>query len=140
MTANFDPDSLLYKDATSERRNLERDLALIGARANAFAEREGPCVGDFVIMPNGEKLRFTYDWGAELQTTSPSLSGDQSFCLGSDGLASFSGSLGPAIRRDKLIFTGEWELGWFWSFSNNERRAHNGVGYQCKCRVFKYCA
>lgn len=84
-------------------------------------------------------LRFTHDWGDSIQTTVGAkhpCHGDASFYL-SDGYASFSGSLDPAINKARLRDTGEMLEGSFWFFHHNFAGAGRGVYFRIPCRVFE---
>jgi len=57
-------------------KGAEIDFELLAERINRFNLRSGPRVGDFVIMPDGNTLRFTHHWtydedqdGGDIQTT-----------------------------------------------------------------------
>lgn len=113
------------------------DASILAERVSAWNERTGPRVGDFVVMPDKTALRFTHDWGNDIQTTWKKTSGDASFYF-SKGCMSFSGSLDSAIPKADLIDTGETREGSAWFFHHNESRAHNGVYFAVPCRVFLY--
>lgn len=114
------------------------DKAILDQRESAFNQVQGPRVGDFLRTPDGF-LRFTHDWGESIQTTVNAkhpCHGDASFYL-SDGYASFSGSLDPAIDKSLLVDTGEKQNGSFWFFHHDEYRAENGVYFTIPCRVYE---
>ncbi|MHB8618421.1 MAG: hypothetical protein ACYDAG_02440 [Chloroflexota bacterium] len=108
------------------------DAAILGKRMAVFDARPGPRVGDYVIMPDGGKERFSHDWGDDdgLQTARGG-----SFYLG-DGYASFSGTLNPIIKRNRLIDTGAREDARFWFFHHDHHIGHNGVDVEAPVRVF----
>lgn len=114
------------------------DQEIRDIRAKGYDVLPGPRVGDFLRVADGKFLRFTYDWGTEIQTTvRPTSNSDSgSFYLG-DGEASYSGGLESAIDKRKLRDTGEKRLGSFWFFHHNYRAAHNGVSVKIPCRVFE---
>jgi hypothetical protein len=115
-----------------------RDAGILAEREQLFNQNQGPRVGDFLRVPDGV-LRFTHDWGDSIQTTVGAKHpcyGDGSFYL-SDGYASFSGSLDPAIDKTKLRDTGETLEGSFWFFHHNQACAENGVYFKLPCRVFE---
>ena len=114
-----------------------RDAALRDERLAVWNAVQGPRVGDWVIMPDGAELRFTHDWGDEIQTTCRHLRQDASFYFYGDCM-SFSGSLDPAIPKADLVDTGETRNGRTWFFHHNEARAYNGVHFEVPCRVFRY--
>lgn len=113
------------------------DQAICDKRIAAWNERSGPRVGDWVLMPDGAQLRFTHDWGTDIQTTHPRLSGDASFYLGANYME-FSGSLDSAIPKAALLQIEGTIPGSAWFFHHNEVRAHNGVHFKVPCRVFRY--
>lgn len=117
----------------------DRDAELRARYLAAWDRIEGPRVGDYVDLPDGSRRKFTHDWGDGLQTTCGPrhpCHGDTSFYLG-DGYTSFSGSLDPAIPRDKIQATDEVADGRFWFFHHGHTQAHNGVYFSVPCRVFK---
>jgi hypothetical protein len=86
------------KSEVTTMNNLdEKDTAILAEREAAFNNHKGPRVGDFVRMLDYSIQRFSYDWGKDIQTTNGG-----SFYLDSNGLASFSGGLNPAIMKDTL--------------------------------------
>jgi hypothetical protein len=115
-----------------------RDAEILTKCEQAFKQVDGPRVGDFLRTADGF-LRFTHDWGDDIQTTvkaSHPCHGDASFYL-SDGYASFSGSLDPAISKSKLRDTGEGIEGSFWFFHHGFAGAGRGVYFRIRCRVFE---
>ena len=114
----------------------ERDAELLRSRYAAWAKRRGPRVGDFLRVGPDRFLRFTHDWGEDIQTTSRTFSGDGSFYLSSDGFASFSGSLDPAIDKRRLTKTDELRNGSFWFFHHDRSGGHRGVGATMPCTVW----
>lgn len=119
--------------------NDEKDMAILKARAEARRCRTEPLVGDWVIFPNGEGYRLTYDWGDSMQTTDRDHPGDVgSFYLEGNGLADYSGSLDPSIPKDKLHLRDESMPAWFWFFHHGEARAHNGVSFPLLVKVWEY--
>ncbi len=115
-----------------------RDAEILAERERLFNEVKGPRVGDFLRTKEDGMLRFTHDWGSDIQTTVSAkhpCHGDASFYL-SDGHASFSGSLASAISKKKLRDTGEKLDGSFWFFHHDHFTAHNGVYFKIPCRVF----
>jgi hypothetical protein len=117
------------------------DAQILAKREIIFNQMEGPRVGDFLRTPEGF-LRFTHDWGNEIQTTvrpSHPCNGDASFYL-SEGHVSFSGSLNPSIAKASLRDTGEKQDGSFWFFHHNSAGADMGVYFRIPCRVFEVIA
>ena len=112
----------------------QRDEAIAIERKTAWDKRQGPRVGDFVIMPTGTVERFSYDWGEDIQTCF-----EGSFHM-SKGFASMSGSLNPAIPKANITDTGEMKPGDFWFFHHDYAEAFHAVGLNMDCRVFKYMA
>ena len=115
----------------SKETRAAKDFEMIQERMRLYDEIEGPRVGDFVRMPDGELHRFTYDWEDGLQTGKGG-----SYYL-AEGYIDYSGSLDPRISRERLRDTGEKRLGHVWVFSGNHHTAHNGVEAQVLFRVFE---
>lgn len=117
----------------------DRDAELLVERERNYNQIPGPRVGDFLRVPDGF-LRFTHDWGDSIQTTVHAkhpCHGDASFYIGIDGHVSFSGSLGPAIPKDKLRDTSTKQSGSFWFFHHDWAGAERGVYCRLDCRVFE---
>lgn len=117
----------------------DTDKAILAARIVEWEKRQGPRVGDFVVTSRG-LLRFTHDWGDEVQTTVPHThpcASDVSFYLTEDGYMSFSGSLDDSVPKSSLSLTTEIRQGSCWFFSHNHPEAHNDVYVQVPCRVWK---
>lgn len=116
-----------------------RDGELLTEREAAWNGRNGPRVGDYVTMPDGELRRFTYDWSrmpnGGMQTTYEGEIG--SFYLSKTGHADYSGSLESAIPHGRLVDTGELRPGAFWFFHHDDAKAHNGVHVRIACRVYR---
>lgn len=125
--------------APTEQRRAEfgdaHDQALLKERAAAFIRREGPCVGDWVIMAEGDLRRFTHDWGDDIQTTCKGMYG--SFHLNREGYASFSGSLDPGMPKTRFEQTDELKAAPFWFFHHDSPRAHSGVNVSVLARVWR---
>lgn len=119
----------------------ENDFDLLATRINKLNNHEGPRVGDFVIMPDDNVLRFTHHWPGpdydELQTTVPGC-GDQSFYLSKNGVCDFSGSLADALPATALEDTFENRPGRIWFFHDDYARAHNSVHATIPFRVYRY--
>ncbi|ADV02159.1 MULTISPECIES: hypothetical protein [Comamonadaceae] len=97
---------------------------------------EGPRMGDFVLFPNGELERFSYDWGNDIQT-----SPGGSFFLGKAGHASLScGGLHPPVSKQSLEITSAALPGAFWFFHHGTAGAGRGVECEAPCRVYKSSA
>ena len=114
----------------------ERDREILAERIEKWNSRQdGPRVGDFVITQRG-MLRFTHDWGDDIQTTvRPGY--DSSFYLSGSGHMSFSGSLDPGVLKTDLELTNEVQEGSCWFFSHGFAEAHNGVYVTVPCRVYR---
>ena len=103
---------------------------------------EGPRIGDFIFLKNGNTERFSHDWGDSLQTSSSG-----SFCLSSDGRVSFSGGLNPSINKGKIRETSvnhyndhtgfSGMTGKFWVYYNGRLCANCAVHVNLDCRVYK---
>lgn len=117
----------------------ERDAEILRASTRERDATEGPRVGDFVRMPDGELRRFTHEWDDGFQTTIRA-NVDTSFYLGRDGRVSFSGSLDRTIARERIEATDETKDGRFWFFHHGEVGAHRGVDAMTPCRVYRVVA
>ena len=114
----------------------ERNTAILERRSAMYDRRSGPRVGDYVIMPGGQRERFTYDWhDGTMQTGNGG-----SWYIGelADGHAyvSFSGALNPSIAVSQLHDTGETAPGSFWFFDRDIWGAGRGVDVKIPCRVY----
>lgn len=76
------------------------DLAILERRIERREQFNGPRVGDFCVMRNGEERRFTYHWGDRIQVNMKGIS--SSFYLDDHGVMDYSGGLDPAIRITTL--------------------------------------
>ena len=94
---------------------------------------QGPRLGDYVRFPAGQLERFSYSFGAKLQT-SPDWAG--SYFLLSSGGASFSGSLNPLISLDSITLTAEVMDGQFWFFHHGQAGCGRGVYFLIPCRLY----
>lgn len=107
-----------------------RDAEILAKLESAWDRRQGPRVGDFVLI--GDRYgRFSHDWGDGLQWSE-----NGSFYLG-EGYASFSGGLNKTIPLENLTLTDETRAGDFWFFHHGFAQAHSGVGARIACRVWR---
>lgn len=111
-----------------ERNRAE--LALIESAHAAFTE--GPRIGDFVIMPNGNLERCCNANSHGMQTTYGG-----SFSISKGGQASYSGSLNKSRLWEYFKDTGETKRGKFWFFSHGIAGAGRGVECYLTCRVYR---
>src|SRR5204862_6361015 len=105
-----------YRNSYGAEDRPERDFHLLEARINNFNGRQGPRVGDFVIMPDETFLRFTHDWsdvGGGIQTTCPE-STNQSFYFSEQGFCDYSGSLDEPLPIEALGDTLQNRQGSVW--------------------------
>ena len=114
----------------------EKDAELLQKRQELYDNRQGPRVGDWCRMPNGELRRFTHNWGDGLQTTSPNF-GLGSFYFDRSGFMSYSGALDPSVDLSKIEKTEEVKPAWIWFFHHDCAQAHNGVYREIPCRIYK---
>lgn len=112
------------------------DSTILSTRMAAWNARRGPRIGDKIKMSDGSIRRLAHDSGSDMQTTSRTLPGDQSFYLG-HGYCSFSGSHGEVIPKDKLHDTGLTEDGSIWFFHHDRAVAFNAVHAKIPCRLYK---
>lgn len=113
----------------------QQDAEILNRRISLYNRRTGPRVGDFLRMQDGAMLRFTHDWGDDIQTTIKGC-GDASFYLG-NGYCSFSGSLDSAIPKTRIHATDEIKDGSVWFFHHDHAQAHNGVYTTMPFRVYR---
>ena len=123
---------------SADKKFDARDAEIRAANLAAWNEVEGPRVGDWVWMPDGEMRRFTHHWGDSIQTTLPR-SGDACFYFGA-GYMSFSGGLDRAIPIARIVATDQIRDGAAWFFHHNHATANNGVYFLVPCRVFNIVA
>lgn len=89
-------------------------------------------LGDFVLLPDGQFVRFTHIWEDSIQTYT-----DGSFYLSKSGYLSYSGSLDSGIKKEDLILTNDKKLGQVWFFSQGEAGGNRGVYANIEFRVYK---
>lgn len=116
------------------------DRGIILEREKSFNANKGPRVGDFIIMADGKRARFTHHWGEGLQTTKPNETGEGGSFYFSGPACSYSGALDPAIDIDDIIETGERAQGNVWIFHHGQVEAHNGVDTKIWFRVYRHVA
>jgi hypothetical protein len=116
-----------------------KDLELATQAVTAREFIQGPRVGDFVVMPDGESRRFTHRWPIDIQTSIKGSDGGGGFFIYGDGSVSFSGSLDRAIPLTQLQQLDESRQGRFWFFHHGWTKAHNAVSFYAPCRVFQVC-
>lgn len=112
------------------------DATILATRLAAWNVRRGPRIGDKIIMSDGSVRRLAHDSGSDMQTTSCTQPGDQSFYLG-HGYCSFSGSFGDLFAKDQLHDTGRTEDGFVWFFHHDQVKPFNAVQAKIPCRVYK---
>jgi hypothetical protein len=112
------------------------DLAIRADRIEHFVRREGPRVGDFVILENGKGCRITYDWGRFVQTTPRRSQSVAFFHLDATGLMIYSGGLDPVIPKTEPKRSDETLAGLAWIYHHNKPGAHNSVTLLVPCRVY----
>lgn len=120
-----------YDANIMDLRYAERDRQIIESRIEQYNKQQGPRVGDFLKLPNGEYHRFSHHWGDGLQTSK-----DGSFYFG-NGYVSFSGSLDPSIKLSRIVPTEETKLGRVWIFSQDSMGAGRAVYAKVAFRVFE---
>jgi hypothetical protein len=123
----------------------EQDQAILDRRVKLYNQKEGPRVGDFVMLKGEDKpRRFICEAGTEhLQVTDKGAGG--SFYLGehdwtedkaSVGYIRGSGACGPGILKTKLLNSGQTRTGRVWFFSHDISEKDNGVDVDILFRVF----
>jgi len=116
----------------------DKDQALLDARIIARDAIDGPRIGDWLKLPTGDYVRFTHDWGDDIQTTIMGWASEGGFYLSKGGYASFSGGLDPALPKAKMSLTEEVKEGVFWFFHHDHSGAHRGVYCKAPCRVYQF--
>lgn len=99
----------------------------------AWAKREGPRVGDYILHPDLTRTRFTHDWGDGIQAGG----GNGSYCIGKQGYLSYSGGLSKAIPKDKIEYAGYEAFAEVWFFRDGHVGAHRGIPATITARVYK---
>lgn len=114
----------------------EIDLEAIDAAYVKRMSCKTPLVGDYIIY-EGDYWRITMSnldgWQI---ATGPGNVG--SFHLNRSGMASYSGGLQPTLEKERIEPTDQFRDGGFWTFHHQSARAHNGVNFTLKVRVFEY--
>ena len=108
------------------------DEKILEARVAAWNERAGARPGDFVIFTDGKVARFSHDWDEGGLQTSP----HGQFHMG-DGHMSFSGSLDPSLKRERLTESDVLWWGEVWFFHRSWLQAHSAIYAKVACRVFR---
>lgn len=112
------------------------NLFILAKKVEAREKIKTPRIGDFIFMLDGSLRRFTHDWRDSMQVTPPNTCG--SFFLGSSGGAEYSGSLDPAIDKNKIKEIPCQEMnGRFWFFHRDIPAAHSDVYADIVCRVYR---
>jgi hypothetical protein len=111
---------------------MKTNEELLLDRTIKYDKDTSPRVGDFLLLPNGEYDRFTYKGGNHLQTGG--ICG--SYYLG-NGYETYSGSLDRGIKLVDIEFADNFKTGKVWFFNHDIARAHNGVYFEIKQRVYK---
>lgn len=124
-----------------------RDSDLLRARIKARKAITQPLQGDYLILANGEVRRVAHVWKnyayteangyaeSGIEGVQPSAGG--SVYLSACGSGSYSGSLDPIIKAEKIEDTGEFRAARFWFFHHDHARAHCGVDCFAPVRVWR---
>ena len=113
-------------------KKAERDLILIKDRIKNYHNRQGFKVGEFIHLPDGQKVIISHIWDDTVQT-----SGGGSMHLNSGGGISFSGGLDSGIKKTDLILTEEFDSGQIWIFHEGLSGGNRGIHYKMPFRVYK---
>jgi len=113
-------------------KKAEKDLILIKDRVKNYHNRQGFKVGEFIYLPDGQKVIISHIWEDTVQT-----SGGGSMHLNSGGGISFSGGLDSGIKKTDLILTKEFDSGQIWIFHEGLSGGNRGVHYKMPFRVYK---
>lgn len=108
-----------------------RDMEILNEAVANREKRENPRIGDFIMFSDGVLHRFSHDWGDALQTSEHG-----SYYLLRSGGVSMSGSLDPAIPKDRILNSGQHRMGAVWFFHREWRQASNAVHAMIPCRVY----
>lgn len=111
----------------------EQDERIVQQRGKAMFTSLRPLVGDFLRFADGTFRRIAYVWCDGVQPTSDV--GGASFYLKELG-GCFSGGLDTLVPKHKLGLSEHTEMGRFWIFHHNDRKAHNGVDFMIPCKVW----
>lgn len=115
------------------------DSGILAERLARRSKIDGPRVGDFCILKNGDARRFTHHWGDCIQITMKGIS--SSFYLDATGAMDYSGGLDPAIPLTRLrLRPGDQRNGPCWFFHHDIRRGNNAVHALVPCRVYEEVA
>jgi len=121
---NIQPESLIKK--------AEKDLILIKDRVKNYHNRQGFKVGEFIYLPDGQKVIISHIWEDTVQTSCGG-----SMHLNSGGGISFSGGLDSGIKKTDLILTEKFDSGQIWIFHEGLSGGNRGVHYKMPFRVYK---
>ena len=121
---SIQPESLIKK--------AEKDLILIKDRVKNYHNKQGFKVGEFIHLPDGQKVIISHIWEDTVQT-----SGGGSMHLNSGGGISFSGGLDSGIKKTDLILTEKFDSGQIWIFHEGLSGGNRGVHYKMPFRVYK---
>jgi len=113
-------------------KKAERDLSIINDRVKNFHKRQGFKVGEFIYLPDGQKVIISHVWDDTVQT-----SGGGSMHLHSGGGISYSGGLDSGIKKEDLILTDKFDSGQIWIFHEGLSGGNRGVYYKMPFRVYK---
>lgn len=132
MTNGVANESWIIVGADPRIEPCEEDARILDARVASWNKRAGPRCGDFCILADGAVRRFSHDWEElGLQTSEFG-----QFHMG-DGHMSFSGSLDPCLKRERLTETDEVRWGRVWFFHRGWQQAHSAIYADVACRVFR---
>lgn len=114
----------------------EKDGMILEATIDKRNKLNGPLVGDYVILMNGEIRRFTQHCADEIQLTNPRISDARFYLDHFSGTADYSGALDSPISKNNLVKSDEkWDAS-FWFFHHGYVTAHNGVNFKIKVSVY----
>jgi hypothetical protein len=134
--ADYKPD--LRHWLVSNKHLDDKDRTICAERGAIISTRTGgPQVGDFAVLTDDSVVRFSQDWGDQIQVSSVEAG---SFYLSRGGRARFSGGLQPAMPKALFRLHGPLWLGRFWFFHHDHWGAHNGIDVLVPCRVFREIA
>lgn len=113
---------------------LLKQYNILAKHLTKFNEIEGPRVGDYVKLKDGNYKRFCSQWIDGFQVTPTETSG--SFNIDS-GACCYSGTLEPSVKKEKIKFTWTYKLGRVWFFKDGIPAAHQGIDAEIPLRVYE---
>lgn len=100
-----------------------------------FNTLDGPRVGDYVELPNGDLRRICVThFDGDAQMTPSETSG--SFNI-DGGACDYSGTCGDVFKLIELRFLHRYKLGSVWFFKDGMPTAHSGIDAEVPMRIYR---